>query len=626
VDPVVSVRFGSKVRTTAKKDDVGQLAVVRWEEHLFFETHIDTPEQLAAETLNIEVFDSRHILKNDLLGSYEMDATYLYGCEKHALVHKWLAITNAKSKDFTKVRAYLKVGISLLGDGDELVDLNVKLPTEAKTEEILLPPQIQQKGCQITVRCVRGEHFPQLDVVGTLDAYCVAEFAGNKATSKYYAADTANRSVTWNEDLLVPAILPVVSGRVKVAIWDHDLGSKDDFVGELFFEFEEIMKGKLEKLFWANIYGSPPGALGDWAIKMSSEPELATFWRGRVLLSLKAEEMDKPELIARPIPDSPEYQRTVLDLTDNFTEYEIRCQVFSGVYLPFTGEKLQIQLRWGSAEAKSASVKNTGGSCNWYETLPRKRVTSYTLDGKDLPDVFLYLCKGDTILSYARMPSTLGREKTAAAIWVPFLPDKAVGKVANDWEGGLVRLRVYIGVLNSEREDLATGRWNVKPVKPPENGRQLLVNVYQCRNLPAADSDGAADPYLQLQCGAASVSTPKEERLNNLNPVWYRTIPLPVMCNNKEDAPPVVIYVWDYDATTGDDLMGRCVIPVRTRVDGRGFGRPFNAFKASLEAASTRQTLATRGSPGLSEPRFHHCNHQLQPSVSATSALHQWTQ
>lgn len=585
MDPVVSVRFCGKTRTTVKKDDVGQMAVVRWDEHLFFETHIDTPEQLAEEALCIEVFDSRNFLKNDLLGSYEMDATYLYGCNKHALVHKWLAITNAKSKDFTKVRAYLKCGVSLLGDGDELVDLNVKLPTEANTEEILLPPQIQQKGAQITVRCVRGEHFPKLDVVGTLDAYCVAEFSGNKATSKYYAADAANRSVTWNEDLLVPAILPVVSGRVKVAIFDHDLGSKDDFVGELYYEFEDIMKGKLEKLFWANIYGSPPGALGDWSLKMSAEPETATFWRGRVLLSLKAVELDKPELIARPIANTPEYQREVLELTDNFTEYEVRCQVFSGVYLPFQGDKLHVLLRWGSADTKSATIKNVEGSCGWYETLPRKKVTSYTNDGRDLPDVFLYLCKGDDILSYARMPSSKGRDKTAPAIWIPLLPDRSTGKVAHDWEGGLLRLRVYIGVIDSERDELAIGRWNTKPVKPPENGKQVLVNVYQCRNLPSADADGAADPYLQIQCGAKSISTPKQERENNLNPVWYRTIPLPVMCNSKEDAPPVVIYIWDYDATTGDDLMGRCVIPVRIMIDGRGFGGRYYAFKAYLEAA-----------------------------------------
>lgn len=543
---------------------MGQLAVVRWEEHLFFETHIDTSEQLASEVLSIEVYNSRHILKNEIIGSYEMDATYLYGCEKHALVHKWLAITNAKSKDFTKVRAYLKVGISLLGDGDDLVDLNVPQPAEASNEEIMLPPQIQQKGCQITVRCVRGEHFPKLDIGGTLDAYCVAEFSGNKATSQYYAADTANRSVTWNEDLLVPAILPVVSGKVKLSIWDHDLGSKDDFVGEIYFDVDDILKGKLERLFWANLYGSPPGVLDDWMFKMGADPNLATFWRGRVLIGLKAVEMDQPELAAKPIPDTPEYQQSVLELTDNFTEFEVRCQVFGGVYLPFKGEKLHILLRWGSAEAKSTAVKNIDGGCKWFETLSRKKVTSYTPDGRDLPDVFIYLCYGDVILSYARVPSTENREKTAASAWVTFLPDKSVGKVKNEWEGGLVRLRLYIGIIDSEKDEIAIGRWNVKPVLPPENGRKLLVNIYQCRNLPAADSSGDADPYLEIQCGTSTHTTPKQERLNNLNPVWYRSIPLNVMCHNREDAPPVAIYIWDYDAV-GDDLMGRCVIPVTSK-------------------------------------------------------------
>lgn len=44
--------------------------------------------------------------------------------------------------------------------------------------------------------------------------------------------------------------------------------------------------------------------------------------------------------------------------------------------------------------------------------------------------------------------------------------------------------------------------------------------------------------------------------------MWYRTFEIPVACFGKDDAPPVAVYVWDYDSTSGDDLMGMVMISV----------------------------------------------------------------
>jgi hypothetical protein len=109
-------------------------------------------------------------------------------------------------------------------------------------------------------------------------------------------------------------------------------------------------------------------------------------------------------------------------------------------------------------------------------------------------------------------------------------------------------------VVNSEDTNSSEG-WNVEPARPPGQKKYVVANLYQCKNLPAADSDGNSDPYVQIYCGNTMVETGHVERENTLNPVWYRTLVLRVACNSIEDAPPIVIRVMDNDFGT-DDLLG----------------------------------------------------------------------
>ena len=46
---------------------------------------------------------------------------------------------------------------------------------------------------------------------------------------------------------------------------------------------------------WENIYGAPPDTDGDVADKMNDNPEIASHWRGRMLLEISCEECDKPK-------------------------------------------------------------------------------------------------------------------------------------------------------------------------------------------------------------------------------------------------------------------------------------------------------------------------------------------
>ncbi len=63
------------------------------------------------------------MLRNALIGYYEFDFSYLYQQPKHALLHKWIIMSNPASENFGEVTAQLKISISICGEGDNQIDI-----------------------------------------------------------------------------------------------------------------------------------------------------------------------------------------------------------------------------------------------------------------------------------------------------------------------------------------------------------------------------------------------------------------------------------------------------------------------------------------------------------------------
>lgn len=194
--------FGATKCSTIKKA-VGSVSTVLWHDHFFFEQSNCTVEDIEKATILIELRDKRFLVSDSLIGSYSMDLTYVYLQKDHALVHKWIALANPQSEDFSRMRGFLKLGVSVLGEGDQQVDLEAAEGQDMKDEDLMLPPQIQPKSCQIIIRAIKGEKFPKMDSSGTIDAFIECEFAGSKLRTSIRTADKANMSVEWYEEILV---------------------------------------------------------------------------------------------------------------------------------------------------------------------------------------------------------------------------------------------------------------------------------------------------------------------------------------------------------------------------------------------------------------------------------------
>ena len=75
----------------------------------------------------------------------------------------------------------------------------------------------------------------------------------------------------------------------------------------------------------------------------------------------------------------------------------------------------------------------------------------------------------------------------------------------------------------------------------------MRAYVFQCRDLPAADSDGSSDPFLQFLDSDVPQNTQVVN--DNLNPIYYEAIDLIYEANSIEELPPFIIDCYDEDQT-----------------------------------------------------------------------------
>ena len=75
--------------------------------------------------------------------------------------------------------------------------------------------------------------------------------------------------------------------------------------------------------------------------------------------------------------------------------------------------------------------------------------------------------------------------------------------------------------------------------------KKVRAYIFQCRDLPAADSEGTSDPFLEV----IDTDTPQRTLVinDNLNPIYYQAIDLMYEANSLEELPPFIIDCYDED-------------------------------------------------------------------------------
>ena len=128
----------------------------------------------------------------------------------------------------------------------------------------------------------------------SIDAYVKLEHRGQKLKTKTQTQEEGGQ-IHWNQEFLIPAQLPLMGGRLVFKVFDEDL-TLDEIVGSIVFQSKNIIGAKNGIYLWKNVYGAPMDVSGTNATQMNENPEIASLWKGRILIQLLAEKTEKPVL------------------------------------------------------------------------------------------------------------------------------------------------------------------------------------------------------------------------------------------------------------------------------------------------------------------------------------------
>ena len=568
VDPIIEVSCFDKKKFTTCKDDIGYNSSVIWSEHIFFEPKNLSEREVQNGKLRIRMLDQQ-MLKNAVIGSYDFDLSYIYFKEKHAIFTQWIGISNPFSKDFTELSGYLKVSASVLGPGDEQIPLPEDTGFDRTEKQIVMvPPHISTNYYQLKFKIIKAEYLPQMDNFGTCDAFVRINYLGK--TIQTSVVKQNNNQAYWAQELWIPVQTPLVSSRLILTVLDEDV-TTNDAMGSLSFQIHEIIKrskkGENFSWYWKDIYGSALDVTGKYTDEMNQIPEIASTWKGRILMQVTVEKSDKPEMKVRKVTDD------VLNEAMKKWEkikYEIMAEISQGICLP--DMKLKVKLKIGEFELKTPSPKKYKNGFSFWNVRFGEKIWECPYPSVEaMPDVWIYIMNGDKPICFYRGKPEDFTDPNPDMVWVPLVNDRSVGEITESYKAGMISFRLSIHDQTRKGDvdwDYVPAWSNVianEPTKYP-----IRWYVYQWRELPPSDQNWTSDPYVQIWSPFAS--TTEEAKLittsivsENNNPIFYNTIQSYFYWVELDWAPPIVLEIYDkdYGAFDSDDFIGRAVISLR---------------------------------------------------------------
>jgi len=83
--------------------------------------------------------------------------------------------------------------------------------------------------------------------------------------------------------------------KILMKVYDED-SVRDDLIGSIQFDIDYMLKNLNGEFFWKNIYGAPLGVSGEVTRQMNNDPDVASTWKGRILIRVGAEQTERPKL------------------------------------------------------------------------------------------------------------------------------------------------------------------------------------------------------------------------------------------------------------------------------------------------------------------------------------------
>ena len=102
IDPIVEISCLGERKFTKALNDINNTGIAVWNEHIFFEPKNVEEARLEKGTIELKLMD-KGFFKDALIGYYAFDLSYVYLRKDHAMMHKWIIMSNPESEDFGEV-------------------------------------------------------------------------------------------------------------------------------------------------------------------------------------------------------------------------------------------------------------------------------------------------------------------------------------------------------------------------------------------------------------------------------------------------------------------------------------------------------------------------------------------
>ena len=437
--------FGKTQRTSKVKKPCDSYI---FNEHFYYDKTNLTAEMLDSEKVVIEVYDSKHSKKKDYFGIYELDFSYVYNQDDHALHNVWIGLANPESEDISKIRGYLKISISVLHEGDQRVELE---SVENEISNCIIPSQIQMTYKQISFYFFRGEDFPDMDKKNikklfnkekSCEGFIEVKYMGILRKTKAVGMDKNDQyRINWNQKVDIPATQPAISQKILLVVKDDDEFGTFDIVGSIELKIEDIFNGKYNDYQYLDIYGSPLNKKGGIFDLVNYNAEIGTKWNGRILMKCTVTDVGSPVARVSDIPK--DIVKEALSRSRKYI-WKIRARIISAMYLPEDSKEYSIRL---SIQEKTEILqyKNAiNGSIEFDETK-NILLNTFTGDKFELPELFIYLVdkKEKKNVCFQRIKASefhLNKE----ILIIKLLPDLFINRCKSTMKSGIIKCKICV--------------------------------------------------------------------------------------------------------------------------------------------------------------------------------------
>ncbi|CAB3993921.1 myoferlin-like isoform X2 [Paramuricea clavata] len=617
INPVIRVTVGNKRRQTRVRQSTNR---PYYNQTLFYSFSSITPNELFSKEIKFEVFNSRLLRSDSLIGVFKCDVGFVYDSKDHSLLRKWLVLTepdehetvikgqeqSATTQDETQdsggtLAGYVKTSMVVLQPGataPSLEDIGKNSDDDDIETNLLHSPGVALTPAVFMLRVYRAEDLPQMDsafvqnVKKTLrirkhpkdlvDPYCVVNFAGIKATSETIYS---SNNPTFNEILNVPFQFPSMCDKLKIQLVDWDRVTADDIIGTKYLPLSEISgnggAGRVKRTLKLpkDKFVEPVGWKfdGSWFIN----PELSTHYSKDTGHKWFLEDAFQNEYRMYPggkwLPttDSPWadiHGETLIDEQGNAIQSVDAIKPPKGWdWSSKDGWKVDLN-RAVDQDGWEYAIETTLGSTN-FEAVEKK----------------YHFCRRRRLVRERQSVVDINQKRDSA-----LNPPEDTSKSKDGWEYA----KAFTTRFHSKRKGfdmVRRRRWHRKLVREDPNASepvfnltvgkskdeeepvlnapriflyfkkpllcQLRAHIFQARNLLPSDPNGLADPYIQLSFGTRSATS--KIIFKKLNPTWDQMLVLENVAvyghydQVTENPPDVLLEIFDYDPVGRHEFLGR---------------------------------------------------------------------